>query len=131
MSGYMYILQCANGAYYTGSASDLERRLWEHQNGEGSRFTKKRLPCTLVYLEEYDRIDDAFFREKQIQGWSRKKKEALIKGRPEMLPDLAKKPSARHPSGPVSPVPELIEGPETKEPGVSTHSATADEEPGP
>ena len=89
MAGYMYILRCANGAYYTGSTVNLERRLREHQNGEGSHFTKKHLPCTLVYFEEYGRIEDAFFREKQIQGWSRKKKEALINGKPELLPELA------------------------------------------
>ena len=75
---YMYILECADGSYYTGSTKDLERRLWEHQNGLGANHTAKRLPVKLAYCEEYDRIDDAFFREKQVQGWSRKKKEALM-----------------------------------------------------
>jgi putative endonuclease len=74
----MYILECADGSYYTGSTKDLERRLWEHQNGLGANHTAKRLPVKLVYCEECDRIDDAFYREKQIQGWSRKKKEALM-----------------------------------------------------
>ncbi len=89
--GYMYILECADSSYYTGSTKDLERRLWEHQNMLGANYTKKRLPVKLVYYEEYARIDEAFYREKQVQGWSRKKKEALIKGKPELLPKLAKK----------------------------------------
>jgi putative endonuclease len=45
----------------------------------------------LVYCEEYDRVDDAFYREKQVQGWTRRKREALINGTPELLPALAKK----------------------------------------
>jgi putative endonuclease len=90
MKGYMYILLCANGSYYTGSTIDLERRLAQHQNGEGANHTKKFLPITLVYYEEYQRIDNAFYREKQVQGWSRKKKEALIEGNSELLPKLAK-----------------------------------------
>ncbi|MFZ5948055.1 MAG: GIY-YIG nuclease family protein [Stygiobacter sp.] len=85
----MYILECADGSYYTGSTKDLERRLWEHQNMLGANYTKKRLPVKLVYYEEYLRIDEAFYREKQVQGWNRKKKEALIKGKPELLPKLA------------------------------------------
>jgi putative endonuclease len=75
---YMYILECADGSYYTGSTKDLDRRLWEHQNGLGANHTAMRLPVKLVYYEECDRIDDAFYREKQVQGWSRKKKEALM-----------------------------------------------------
>jgi putative endonuclease len=73
-AGYMYILKCANGAYYTGSTNDLERRLWQHQNGEGSIFTANHLPVELVYCEEFGSIDQAFYREKQVQGWSRKKR---------------------------------------------------------
>ncbi len=91
MKGYVYILRCSDGSYYTGSTNDLERRLWQHQNEEGANYTKRRLPVKLVYYEEYERIDEAFYREKQIQGWSRKKKEALIEGRFEDLPALAKK----------------------------------------
>jgi putative endonuclease len=86
---YMYILECADGSYYTGSTWDLERRLWEHQNGLGANHTAKRLPVKLVYCEACDRIDDAFYREKQIQGWSRKKKQALIAGDTNQLHHLA------------------------------------------
>ena len=78
MKGWMYILLCADGTYYTGSTNDIDSRLYQHQNGEGAKYTKNRIPVTMVYSEEYDRIDDAYFREKQVQGWSRKKKEALI-----------------------------------------------------
>jgi len=56
----------------------------------GTVFTKKRLPIKLVYCEEFERIDDAFYREKQVQGWSRAKKEALIQGQYDLLPKLAK-----------------------------------------
>ncbi len=55
-----------------------------------ANHTKKRLPVKLVYFEEFDRIDKAFYREKQVQGWSRKKKEALIERMPEKLHELAK-----------------------------------------
>ncbi|MBL1220680.1 GIY-YIG nuclease family protein [Chryseobacterium sp. L7] len=89
VKGWMYILLCADGSYYTGSTNDLERRILQHQEGEGSNHTKKRLPVKLIYFEEYERIDLAFYREKQVQGWSRKKKEALINGNPELLPQLA------------------------------------------
>ena len=85
----MYILECSDGSYYTGSTTNLELRLQQHQSGEGANHTKKRLPVTLVYYEVYSRIDEAFYREKQVQGWSRKKKEALINGNPELLPQLA------------------------------------------
>lgn len=90
MKGYTYILQCSDGSYYTGSTKDIQLRLQQHQNSEGANHTKKRLPVKLVYYEEFDRIDEAFYREKQIQGWSRKKKEALIQNMPENLHDLAK-----------------------------------------
>ena len=74
MKGYMYILECSDDTFYTGSTKNLERRLQQHQNGEGANYTSKRLPVKLVYFEEYQRIDEAFYREKQVQGWSRKKK---------------------------------------------------------
>lgn len=88
---WMYILQCVDGSYYVGSTKDLERRISQHQEGVGSRYTAGRLPVELVYCEEYDRIDDAYYREKQVQGWTRRKREALIDGRPGLLPVLAKK----------------------------------------
>jgi len=91
MKGYTYILECSDGSYYTGSTKNLNKRLEEHQNGEGANYTKKRLPVKLVYYEEYDRIDVAFEREKQIQGWRRKKKKALIDYKLGELSKLSKK----------------------------------------
>lgn len=88
---WMYILECADGSYYVGSTKDLERRLSEHQEGLGAKYTSRRLPVKLVYSEEYERVADAFYREKQVQNWSRAKREALINGNQEMLPLLAKK----------------------------------------
>jgi len=89
MKGYMYILECANGKYYTGSTKDLLRRFSEHQDGKGANFTSKHLPVKLVYYEEFDRIDKAFYREKQVQGWTRKKKDALIGKDIQTLHNLA------------------------------------------
>jgi putative endonuclease len=90
MQGFMYILLCNDGSYYTGSTNDLERRLAQHQAGEGANHTRKRLPVELVYYEQYPRVGQAFHREKQVQGWSRKKKEALIHGEHDQLPEYAK-----------------------------------------
>lgn len=87
----MYILKCADGSYYVGSTRNLDLRLSQHQSGKGSRYTSGRLPVELVYAEEYDRIVDAYTREKQVQNWGRAKREALINGDLESLPLLAKK----------------------------------------
>jgi len=89
MHAWLYILKCADGSYYTGSTENLQGRFLEHENGLGANHTRKRLPVKLVYTEAYPLQQQAFWREKQIQGWSRKKKEALIKGRFEDLPELA------------------------------------------
>ena len=79
---HMYILECADETYYTGSARDLVRRLEEHHAGTyPDGYTASRRPVELVYFEEYDRVDDAWERERQVHGWSRAKKAALIAGR--------------------------------------------------
>ena len=72
-------------AIYTGSTINLERRIQQHQSGEGANHTKKYSPVRLIYFEEFTRIDEAFYREKQVQNWSRKKKEALINGELDKL----------------------------------------------
>ena len=89
MKGWMYILECPDGSYYTGSTIDLVRRFGQHMKGEGTNHTKKRLPVKLIYFEELGRIDEAYYREKQVQGWSRKKKEALINSNQKLLPELS------------------------------------------
>lgn len=96
MKGWMYILQCADGSYYLGSTNNLAIRLVQHQNGLGANHTQKRLPVMLVYAEEFNRIDEAFAREKQVQKWRREKKEALIKGEYQRLPELARAYSSLH-----------------------------------
>lgn len=90
MRGWMYILRCSDGSFYTGSTNNLEFRLWQHNEGFGAIYTRSRRPVNLIYCEEFERIKDAYFREKQVQGWSRKKKFALIEGRFEDLIDLSK-----------------------------------------
>ena len=87
----MYILRCADNSYYVGSTTDLERRLWEHNEGIGARYTERRRPVELVYSAEFPDIRQAYAAEKQVQGWSRAKREALIRGDFEVLPGLAKK----------------------------------------
>lgn len=87
---YIYILQCADGRFYTGSTRNLNKRICDHMNGLGSNYTKKRLPVKLVYYEEVDNIGEAYRREKQIQKWSRKKKIALITGDFDKLVKLSK-----------------------------------------
>ncbi len=115
MKGFMYILRCSNGAYYTGSTVDLDLRLQQHQRGEGANFTRKHLPVELVYYEVFDRIDDAFYREKQVQGWRRAKKEALINGQYDKLRELARSYASVASGASATPAsdntaPELAEG---------------------
>jgi putative endonuclease len=96
MKGWMYILLCADNTYYTGSTKNLHLRIHQHQSGIGANYTAKRLPIELVYYEEFNRIDHAFYREKQVQGWSREKKEALIQNRPDDLHLLAECKNETH-----------------------------------
>lgn len=87
---YTYILECADGTFYTGSTRNLEKRVWDHQNGQGGKYTRERLPVELVYCEQHHHIGEAYQREKQIQGWSHKKKQALISGDFNQLIEFSK-----------------------------------------
>jgi predicted GIY-YIG superfamily endonuclease len=89
---WVYILRCSDKSYYTGSTTNLEKRLDEHRNGEGSEWTKKRLPVELVFSQEMPDKDQAYLAEQQIKKWSRAKKEALIASNWDLLKYLAKKP---------------------------------------
>ena len=82
MGWIVYIVRCSDGTYYTGIASDLSRRLWEHNtdNKLGSRFVRTRRPVILVYKEIAQSRSAALKRESEIKGWSRKKKKDLITG---------------------------------------------------
>jgi predicted GIY-YIG superfamily endonuclease len=88
---HVYILECRDHSFYVGSTKHLERRVAQHQRGEGAAYTRRRLPVRLVFACEFDRIDEAFALEKQIQNWSRAKRLALINGELNELPALAKK----------------------------------------
>jgi putative endonuclease len=89
---WVYILECADGSFYTGSTVALETRVSQHNLGEGSAYTRprRRRPVVLLWAVEFSRIDEAFEFEKQVQGWSRAKKIALMEGRYDDLPVLAR-----------------------------------------
>ena len=88
----MYILECHDRTLYVGSTWDLHRRLAQHQEGEGAQYTRTRHPVRLLYYEYFHRIENAFRREKQVQGWGRAKRLALAKGEVERLNGLSRKP---------------------------------------
>ncbi|MCL8025049.1 GIY-YIG nuclease family protein [Nocardioides bruguierae] len=90
---WTYILRCADGSYYVGSTIDLDRRLWEHDQGLASAYTRRRgrRPVQLAWAAEFARVDEAFAFEKRLQGWGRAKREALIAGRTDLLPGLARR----------------------------------------
>jgi predicted GIY-YIG superfamily endonuclease len=100
MGAFVYIVKCRDGKYYTGTTRDsLERRVAEHNDGTFGGFTSHRRPVTLVYSEYFRQITDAIEAERQIKGWSRAKKEALIKGGLDKLPELSRNRQTKlHPS---------------------------------
>lgn len=75
---YTYIVQCSDGTYYTGWTNDLTKRIKAHNEGKGAKYTKTRLPVSLVYYEEYETKQEAMSREYAIKQLSRQKKEQLI-----------------------------------------------------
>jgi predicted GIY-YIG superfamily endonuclease len=87
---WVYILECSDRSYYVGSTTDLPARLEQHQCGLGARYTARRRPVTLAWAMEFDSVVDAFAFEKQVQNWSRAKRQALIEGRFEDLSGLAR-----------------------------------------
>ena len=96
MSAYVYILRCRDGRYYVGSTRDsLERRVAEHNAGTFGGYTRSRRPVELVFHETFENITDAIMAERQLKGWTRAKKEALIKGDFTRLKILAKRRGAR------------------------------------
>jgi len=77
---YVYIIECQGGFYYVGLTWKPDLRWAQHLSGLGSVFTSRHKPKKLAYLEEYDNLEEARRREKQLKGWTRKKKEKLING---------------------------------------------------
>jgi predicted GIY-YIG superfamily endonuclease len=80
MSFWIYILRCADGSYYTGHTENLDRRLAEHHTGQVAGYTVTRRPVTLLFSEEFSTREETLAAERRIKGWSRKKKEALMRG---------------------------------------------------
>ena len=88
---FMYILECSDGSYYVGSTGNIHARFEQHQKGLGAEYTKHRLPVKLVYCRETPSVAQAFAWEKKVQGWSRAKRQALIRGDWDALPGLSKR----------------------------------------
>ncbi len=89
---YLYILRCADNSYYVGTTrKTLEERLAEHNAGLHGGYTAMRRPVTMVYAQHFETIADAVSAERQVKGWSRAKKEAMIRGEWGRLPALAKR----------------------------------------
>jgi putative endonuclease len=89
---FVYIVECSDSSFYTGVTNDLDRRIAEHNEGFNSKaYTFSRRPVKLVYFEDHSDPYYAIAREKQIKGWSRNKKIAMIEGKWEKLPELSKR----------------------------------------
>lgn len=87
---WTYILLCADGSYYVGSTRNLLQRLEQHASGRGCGYTSTRRPVELVWSMEFDNIGSAWRLERRIHGWGRAKREALIRGDLDLLPELSR-----------------------------------------
>ncbi len=88
---YVYILKCSDNSYYTGITNDIDMRLAQHKDGDNPKsYTYRRRPVKLVFCESFISPNEAIDFEKQVKGWSRKKKEALIERNWDQLKKLAK-----------------------------------------
>ena len=96
---YVYILRCADASLYTGKTVNLETRLWQHEHGIGSDYTKRRRPVKLMWSELLPTEYDAYFVERTIKGWTRAKKEALIRGDFDLLHELSKSTEKKRKEG--------------------------------
>ena len=91
MTAFVYILRCADGAYYVGTTDKpVEQRVAEHNQGYGNGWTARRRPVSAVFVQEFHAIRDAQEAERKLKGWGRAKKEALIRGDFGALPSLAR-----------------------------------------
>jgi putative endonuclease len=91
---HLYILRCADGKYYVGTTrKSLEQRVSEHNAGLLGGYTATRRPVTVVFAQHFESIADAVSAERQVKGWSRAKKEAMINGDWDRLPELARRRS--------------------------------------
>jgi putative endonuclease len=91
MGAFVYMIRCSDGSYYVGSTrASLEQRIAQHNDGTFGGYTARRRPVTLAFAQEFDRITDAIAAERQLKGWRRAKKEALIRGDFAALRELSK-----------------------------------------
>jgi putative endonuclease len=92
---HVYILHCSDDSLYVGLTHDLEGRERSHNEGHGARHTLSRRPVRVVYSEPFDTLEAAARRERQIKGWSRVKKDALISGNTDRLKMLSRSKASR------------------------------------
>ena len=95
MQFWVYILRCRDGSYYTGHTDDLEKRLWEHREGLGADWTKRRRPVELVWCDWAGERYEALAFERLVKRWSRAKKDGLIAGDWEKVGYFARPPHER------------------------------------
>jgi putative endonuclease len=86
---HVYVLECADGTYYTGYTTDVERRVAEHDAGDGAKYTRGRTPVSLVHVETYDSQSAAMSREHEVKTFSRARKERLVASDREDAPSDA------------------------------------------
>ncbi|MBX7460171.1 GIY-YIG nuclease family protein [Qipengyuania huizhouensis] len=90
MTFFTYLLRCNDGSYYAGHTEDLDLRLAQHRNGAFGGYSAKRLPVEMVWSQDFPTREEAFNAERQLKGWSRAKKEALIAGDWDRVSNLAR-----------------------------------------
>jgi predicted GIY-YIG superfamily endonuclease len=95
---WTYMLECSDGSYYVGSMTNLQKRISEHQSGEYGGYTASRHPVRLVWSARFSNINDAIAAERQIKGWSRAKKRALIKSDFDLLHELSRSTATKRKS---------------------------------
>ena len=81
---FVYLLECADGTFYTGQTNNLQRRMSEHKKGKGAKYVRSRLPFTLKYAETHPTRGHAMRRENEIKSWNRRKKRQLFLGDPRI-----------------------------------------------
>ncbi len=90
-SMYVYIVECFDGSYYTGVTNNADQRIEQHNSGiNPACYTYSRRPVKIVFCQYFNNPNEAISFEKQVKGWSRKKKEAVINNRWDLLPELSK-----------------------------------------
>jgi putative endonuclease len=85
---FVYILECSDGRFYTGVTDNVEQRFQRHKSGQGGSFTNRFGVQRLLYYEKFFVRIEAFKRERQLKGWTRRKKLALVRGNMELLKKL-------------------------------------------